>query len=423
MPRKYSMVLKVGLILVLLLVALSVNMLAAEQITIKVATWADESLDEVIEAFNKEYPKIKVEPVITAINDHHQILLTKIAAKAEVPDVAFLEVQYVGNIVAKGGFVDLSKPPYNATRYKDKIVPYTFAQVTTDDGRLVAMPTDIAPATIFYRKDRFDELGIKIEDIETMDEWIEAGLKFAKDLDGDGKYDRWLLADAGHIFWMYMRSSTYRYFDKDGNILIDSPRFVKALTMAKKIRELRLDGQIQEWTNDWYAALREGKVLMQPSGAWLGGHLKGWIAPETGGKWRAANFPDGMYAFWGGSFAGIPEGAKHKEAAWKFIEFVSTRPKIQLMCFRIADMFPSLLETYDDPIFDEPVEFYGGQRVRRMWAEVATKVPEVITTQYDTIAQSIVSTALSQVLDNDRDPEDALKEAKSILERRIRRRR
>ena len=68
-----------------------------------------------------------------------------------------------------------------------------------------------------------------------------------------------------------------------------------------------------------------------------------------------------MYASWG-FFSGIPEAAKHKEEAWKFIEFVATRPDIQLKSFQIAEMFPSLVSTYDDPMFDEGVEFYGGRK-------------------------------------------------------------
>lgn len=409
------------LVVLALLVSLSVGVLAEKTVTIKVSTWADESLDEVIAAFNEVYPNIKVETSVAAFADHHKTLITKLAAGVEVPDVAFLEVSYIGNFAAKGGFVDLSKAPYNGTQYKDKIASYTFAQASTVDGRLIAMPTDIAPATLFVRKDRMDEMGFSIDDIKTMEDWIEVGKKFSKDLDGDGQNDRWLVPDAGHVYQMFMRSSSYKFFDEDGNVLVDSPRFIEAFKMAKKVRELGLDGKIAEWTNEWYAALRDGNILIQPSGAWLGGHLKGWIAPGTGGNWRAVDFPNNMYGFWGGSFAGIPEAAKNKDAAWKFIEFVSTNPEVQLMCFDIADMFPGLVGTYTDPMFDEEVEFYGGQKVRKMWTNVALNVPQVVTNKNDIIAEQIISAALTEVLENGKDPVKALKDAKFLIQRRVNR--
>ena len=411
------------IVFVLFLVfTLPLTVLAAEEVTIEVATWADESLYAVIEAFNEVYPHIKVKPVVTAIQDHHNALLTRIAAGSDVPDVAFIEIPYIGQFSEQGGFEDLLAPPYNAGRYKDQIVSYAWYQATADNGKLVAMPTDIAPATLFVRIDRLNELGVKLEDIKTMEDWIEVGLKFTQDLDGDGKNDRWLVADAASIYNMIAQSGPEKFFDKDGNCIVDSPRFVRAFEMAKKIRDLGLDAQIGEWTNEWYATFKEGTTLITPSGAWLGGHIKEWIAPDTAGLWRAANLPDNMYASWGGSFAGIPEAAKHKEEAWKFIEFVATRPDIQLMSFRIAEMFPSLVSTYDDPMFDEGVEFYGGQKVRRTWAEAAQNIPDVITNRYDSMASDIVYSALSKVLEDGEDPVVALREAKQLIERRMRRR-
>ena len=418
MKKMYSMF----IIVMFFILVFSTAGMTAEEVTIKVATWADESLDETVAAFNEIYPNIKVEPVITAIEDHHTALLTKIAAGAEVPDVAFIEIAYIGQFASKGGFENLLAEPYNAGQFKKDIVSYAWAQGMTDNSQLVGMPTDIAPATIFVRKDKLDELGVELSDIKTMEDWIEVGMQYAEDVDGDGKNDRWLIADASNIYSMIFQSGEEKYFDEDGNCIVDSPLFVRAFEMAKRVRELGLDAQIGEWTNEWYATFKDGTTLMTPSGAWLGGHIKGWIAPDTAGKWRVADLPDNMYSSWGGSFAGIPVDAKHKEAAWKYIEFVSTRPDVQLRNFDIADMFPSLTVTYNDQMFDQPVEFYGGQKVRRIWADAAQEIPNVITNRNDIIARDILGNVLTQVLEDGVDPAAALAEAKQMIERRTRRR-
>ena len=404
-----------------LLLVFSVVSFAEEEIVLTVATWGDVALEGVhIPRFEAMYPNVRVEPLITEIEDHHSMLLTRIAAGTELPDVAFIEVPYIGTIAARGGFVDLSQPPYNAGQYEDLVVPFTFAQASTTDGQIVAMPTDIAPATFFYRKDLLEEMGYKAEDLTTIEDWIEVGKEFTADTTGDGNIDRWLLADAAAIYEMYRRSARELYFDVDGNVIVDQAQFVKGMKNAQKVRELGLDGQIGEWSNDWLAALSEGDVLIQPSGAWMMGHLANWIAPETAGKWGATNLPDDMYAFWGGSFAGIPADAENKEMAWEFIKMVSLDPEVQLGSFELDAMFPSLLETYDDALFEEPEPFLGGQKARLMWQDVALRIPQVITNENDRIAENIMGTALSQVLEDGRDVEEALAEAKTLIERRLR---
>ncbi|AGB40266.1 ABC-type sugar transport system, periplasmic component [Halobacteroides halobius DSM 5150] len=393
------------------------------KVTIEVATWADEALKAkggVIDQFEEKYPNINVKVSKTAFADHHKTLITKIAAGGDVPDVAFIEVSYVGNFAAKGGFVDLSKAPYNADQYKENYVDYAYSHAKTTAGKLIAVPTDTAPATVYYRKDPLNKLGYTRADMQTMQDWIEAGKKFAKDTDGDGSNDRWLIADAANIFNIFARSGENRYFDEEGNCIVTAERFVKGMKIAKKIRDLGLDAGVPAWSGEWVAALKNGTVLMEPTGAWLGGHLKGWIAPKDKGEWRATNLPNGMYAQNGGSFAGIPLDAKHKEAAWKFIKFYSTNTDIQVQNFKVADTFPAWKPAFDHPIMDKPVEYLGGQKARKMWVKAARKIPTVVTNKNDMIAEQIVGNALSAVLENGKDPVKALKDAKKLIERRVR---
>ncbi|MGM0507921.1 MAG: ABC transporter substrate-binding protein [Fusobacteriota bacterium] len=416
---------KRGLKMSVVLFVLILGVTSFGKTTLDVACFPDQDsgFESILDDFHAEYPDIEVNLIVNGFAEHHDALLTQIASGANVPDVAVIEIGYIGNFVSKGGFLNLKESPYNAQQYKDNFVAYKWGQATSGDGRLLAMPLDIAPGTIFARKDRLNEIGYSVDDMTTMEKWLEAGLKFAEDEDGDGTNDRWLVPDASDIYYMIAKSGKERYFDEDGNVIVDNDRFLRAFKMAKKVRDLGLDGGIGAWTNEWYEAFKQGLVLMQPSGAWLGGHLKNWMAPDTAGKWRALNLPDDMYINWGGSFAGIPEQSDNKEAAWKFIKFVSTTKEAQIEQFKSSNIFPAWKPAFDDPIFEEEVEFFGGQKVRKQWAEAATKVPVVVTDKFDTMADEIVQTALTDVLENDRDPEEALREAKMLIQRRVRRRR
>ena len=385
--------------------------------TITVGTWADESLGEAIELFNEEYPDIEVETQIADMDDHHDTLLTRIAADGEVPDVAYIEVDHIGRLAAQGGFEDLYEEPYNAREHRDKLVDYPFNQAENEDGQLMGMPTDVAPGTIFYRHDRLEEIGMDIDDINDFDDWIEAGEKFAES--GD---DRWLLADAALIYELVLNSGDYdRYFDEDGESLVTTDRFVEAFTMAQKVHEMGLDAQVEAWSDSWFEVLNEGQVLMQPKGAWLGGHLRDWIAPDTAGDWRVAEIPEGYEGSWGGSFAAIPEASENKEAAWKFIEFMATNEELQWQNFEIADMYPTIESLYDREEFSEPVDFFGGQQVREIWADTLSDIDGMRTTQHDTLAEDVLASALSDVIEDGRDPLEALQEADDMILRRTNR--
>ncbi|AZO94289.1 extracellular solute-binding protein [Halocella sp. SP3-1] len=409
-------------LMIILLVGIFTLAVAAKT-TIKVACYPDQDsgFEDILDQFHAEYPDIEVELVTNGFADHHKTLLTQIAAGAEVPDVTTIEIAYIANFVANGGFVNLLEEPYNAGQFKDNIVSYKWSQGTTNDGRLIAFPSDIAPGTIYYRRDILADLGYKIEDMKTLEDWLVAGLKFAKDLDGDGVNDRWLLADATDIFFMIARSGKELYFNEDGKSIVDSARFIKAFRAAKMVREKGLDARIGAWTNEWYSTFKNGTVLIQPCGAWLGGHIRNWIATDTAGNWGVSNLPDEMYVNWGGSFLAIPEKAKHKEEAWEFIKFVATRKDTQLAQFKASNIFPSWMPAFDDPIFEEEMEFFAGQKARLLWLEAAKKIPNVVTNKYDVIAEEIVRAALTEVLENDVDPVQALKEAKAQIERRARR--
>jgi len=398
----------------------SAELMAEDVTTITVAAFPDQDsgFNAILDDFHEKYPHIRVELEVADFDDHHQSLLTRIAAGSNVPDVANVEIAFVGDFVNRGGFENLSAEPYNADRFQEDIIGYKWAQGTNEEtGNLIAMPLDISPGTLFYRRDRLEELGADIDDLQTMEDWIALGEEFAATTEED---NRWLFADAASVYEMIRRAGDYQFFDDEGEPIITSDKFVRAFELSKEVRDRGLDGNIGEWTNEWYSTFQEGTILAQPSGAWLGGHIQNWMAPETAGKWGVANLPDDMFIGWGGSFVAIPEDAENKEEAWEFIQYVTTNVEPQIGQFEAANIFPSLLAAFDHEIFEEPSDFYAGQNVRALWLDAAKQIPEVNTNRYDNIAEDIVGDALTEVLENDKDIMQALEDAEQLLRRRMR---
>ena len=164
-----------------------------------------------------------------------------------------------------------------------------------------------------------------------------------------------------------------------------------------------------------------GRIATQMMGAWLAGHLKNWLAPDTAGLWRAAGLPGGVYASYGGAFYAIPKKAQHKEAAWRFVQFMTLDKETQLESLRVLDTFPALKEAHGAAMMDEPVAFLGGQKARALWRDIAARVPAVPVNKYDAMATDVIRDEFENVVTKGKDIRAALADARSLIERRSRR--
>lgn len=403
--------------------ALLSNVAQAEQVEITVATFPN--FNQVAEAaaplFEKTHPNIKLKIVSMAHIDHHNSMTTSLATGASLPDVMAIEASYIGRFAQSGGLENLYAAPYSAGEFTDKIIPFTIAQGSDSDGELRGMPVDIGPGALFYRKDILDKAGVTQADlIKDWDTFIEAGVKI-KAVTGN-----YLLANAVDIKDIYIRADLKDgegvYFDEAHNILVDSPRFKEAFRLSKKAREAGIDAKVSPWTNEWTEGLKRGTISAQMMGAWLGGHLKDWIAPDASGLWRSTQLPNGAFASWGGSFYAIPVKADHKPEAWEFIKFMATNKEVQLLGMKEINAFPALIEAQDDPFFEEKLSYLGNQKARLEWKKTATQIPSVSMDRYDDVARQIVTDALEKVLEHDADIDTVLAEAEKQIKRKARRR-
>jgi len=94
---------------------------------------------------------------------------------------------------------------------------------------------------------------------------------------------------------------------------------------------------------------------------------------------------------------------------------------VQLSAFKSQDAFPALLETYDDPFFELPIEFLGGQKARVGWRDAARRITAVSVHKQDAFADEVINTELDKVLDRGKDIATALADAQRLLQKRAHR--
>lgn len=398
---------------------------SAQTKTITIGVFPD--LDSVVKAalpgFKKLYPNIEVKINSLAYGDHHTALTTALSTGKGAADVVAVDFGYIAKFAEGSGLVDLSKAPYNAGQLRSQFVAYTYPQAMTQDGRMVAMPTDIGPGSMFYRTDMLKKAGVSPASMnKSWESYIENGKKVVAANPGS-----FLIPDAGEAAQIIIRTSLKAgeglFFDKSNKVLVspDNARFVRAFTIAKAIRDAKLDARAGgAFSPDWTTAFQKGNLATEFSGAWLVGHMQNWLAKDFSGKWAAQNLPGNTYASWGGSFYAIPQQSQNKTEAWALIKYLTTNKAQQVLAFKTTGAFPALRAAASDPIFNEGVPYLGGQKARIQWRAAAAKIQPLDVNKYDPIAEQIVNDALNKVLDGSMDIKGALAEANTLITRRAR---
>ena len=360
---------------------------------------ADEAFEAIIPMFNEQFPDVEVEILMSPAGDFRQLLITSFAAGSGAPDVVMLEGGWMGELRESLALENLYDEPFDGGRFADDFVEFRWEFAHSLDGRLAAIPWDIGPATLFYRADIFEEVGLPTdpEEVHAMMSTWEGFLSMAEAVHIPG--ERWLIADAAYMFqWLFMNRD---FFNERLELQLERPGAIEALEAAIIMRENEWDAQTGSmWSTEANAGFANGSIVTSTAGCWYGGFLKSWVSPDNEGNWRATRLPAGLPdSNWGGSFVAIPTQSENKLAAWAFIEFSMTTPEAQNAMFEAVDYFPALISAWDDTeIYDWADPYFGGQRTRALWVEIASNIHPVHTTMIDGSADGNLTNAVNSAL-------------------------
>src|SRR5688572_28538140 len=115
---------------------------------------------------------------------------------ADVPDMVELQDGWISfftrGMLEDVQMVDLTDHLKESGLY-DKLVQNRFSKWSSR-GRIFALPHDVHPVMLAYRKDIVEQLGIDVTKLTTWEEFARVGREVVvKDLNGDGTADRYML--------------------------------------------------------------------------------------------------------------------------------------------------------------------------------------------------------------------------------------
>ncbi|WP_240694711.1 ABC transporter substrate-binding protein [Cryobacterium sp. SO1] len=339
-------------------------------------TWVPDIENEVA-LFEAKYPAIDVtvENVGQGL-PHYQKLRSAIEAGEGAPDVTQIEYQYIPSFVLNNSLLDLTA--YGADDLSSDYVDWAWNQVSPDD-EVWAIPQDVGPMGNLYREDILTAAGIT-EPPATWDDYAAAA-KTVKDT--TGSYISNVGATQAGQMIGFLWQAGVKPFGYDGSetvsIDVNSDEAKKVADYWTDLIQQDLISTDVDFQDQWYQGLASGKYAGWLTAAWGPIFLQG-TAEATTGLWRAAPLPqwnegDEVSGNWGGSSDAVLASSENKIAAYELAKFINNDEESAMRLATEQFLFPPQVSVLEDPAFvDQESEFYGGQKVNELFAEISQTV-------------------------------------------------
>jgi len=334
-----------------------------------------------------------------------------------VPDVVEIEIGQVGRFfrppVNEVGLLPLNDF-LKESGWMDRIVKTRFAP-WSKEGVIFGVPHDVHPVTITYRDDLFREAGVDLSAAKTWYEFHEMCLRFRDYWRKRGFYHRHALelpvSDASYLLVMLLQRHI-NPIDDYGRIHLDNPKVAQTVAFYAQLvagpRKIATQSPGVEGAAS--KDLNEGNICAYITPDWRVKTLKDYTEtdPATGrkkleGKMRMMPLPifepgDARTATWGGTMMGIPRTCPRPREAWKLIEYLYLSEDGLRARLRETNILPPVKDQWNEPEYQREDPYFGGQKVDRLFVELAHEIPA----RYVNPATTFAAMALSNVMDKAR---------------------
>jgi len=237
----------------------------------------------------------------------------------------------------------------------------------------------VGPMGNLYREDILAAAGIT----EPPGTWEEYATAAQAVKDATGSYISNVGAtQAGQMIGFFWQAGV-KPFGYDGaetvTIDVNSDEAKKVADYWTELIQADLISTDVDFNDEWYQGLANGKYAGWLTAAWGPVFLQG-TAEGTSGLWRAAPLPqwsegENVSGNWGGSSDAVLATSENPIAAYKLAEFINHDEASAMSLATEQFLFPPQVSVLEDPAFvDQQSEFYGGQEVNALFAEISETV-------------------------------------------------
>jgi sorbitol/mannitol transport system substrate-binding protein len=219
----------------------------------------------------------------------------------------------------------------------DDLIP-TIRAALTVDGELYGLPFYGESSFTMYRKDLFDDAGLKMPDAPTWDDIRASACKLNDPSHGVYGIAMKGVPDYGQLapFITFMHSYGAKWFDEKWNPQITSPAFKKAFTAyTDLVKSCGAPGASSIGFNEALTLMSQGKTaiwvdatvgagfLADPKSSQVVGKIGYALAPTEG----STNGSAWLYTW----ALGIVSSSKHQKEAFEFIRWATSKDYVDLV--------------------------------------------------------------------------------------------
>jgi cellobiose transport system substrate-binding protein len=363
-----------------------------------------------LEQYMKENPDVRIEAEVAGDEQtYYTALQTRLAAGSGLKDIQGIEIGRAKELADTQAdkFADLSGVPGT-----DHFLPWKQSQVTTGDGKVIGLGTDIGPMAVCYRKDMFEKAGLPTDREEVAKLWegdwkkyVEVGRDFKDGFEGDGVA---YMDSASGLFNAMIYGSSEQFYNTDGELIHqDNPVIKDAWKLASEAATDGLTAKLRQFQPGWDPGLANGTFATAVCPAWMLAHISEKAGPENKGKWDVARAPKG--ANWGGSFLGVMESSPVKKEAEKLVAWL-TAPEQQEHIFKEIGNFPSSEKALESPaVTGAKSEYFDNAPIGEIFGAAAKEIPdEQVLGRKDGTIKDTFSQGL-QLVEQGKSPDEAWK--------------
>jgi multiple sugar transport system substrate-binding protein len=310
-----------------------------------------EVVRELVPGFEKRHPGIRVEVQQIPFTAAHEKLLTAYVGDS-TPDAAQLGNTWIPEFASLRALAPLdARIARSNARHREDSFPGVW-DTNVVDGQTWGLPWYVDTRLLFYRPDLVAAAGVPWPP-RTWGQWREAMVGI-KRLGGPGRFAILLPIDEYEqpvIFGLQTGAPLLADGGRRG--AFRDPRFRQAMSFYLDLYASRLaPGLDRQGLANLYQQFAEGYFAMVITGPWNLGEFRNRLPPEMQDRWATAPLPppeEGMpypgLSLAGGSSLVLFRHARHPEAAWQWLEYLS-EPAQQKRFYELSGDLPGRPSTW-----------------------------------------------------------------------------
>lgn len=372
-----------------------------------------EAYDELVAAFSKKNPQLKVNIVYVPSQTSFRNRLAADMAAGTPPDVFLNSYRRYAVFAAKGTvepldtYIAQSKTLKLNDFYAEAVKPYYF------NKKIYGIPQNLSSLVVYYNKNMFDKAGLPYpKDDWTWDDFIRIAKALTKDTNADGIPEQFGLGTDAVVFRMAP------FVWQNGGDLVDNPEEPTRLTLDAPATRAALEWFMGFQTTHKVVPNRVLEKARVSEDRFMDGNLAMYLNSRRGVPtyrdiktfdWDVAPLPRGKEqvgllhsdAFF------MASASNNKPAAWAFIEFASsvegqtilaksgrTVPSLKSVAQSSAFLNPNE-KPKNNKVFLDVIPYIRAVPIMETWPEIEALVSEDIERAYhgDVTLEKAIQTA------------------------------